>query len=119
MPYKDLILRASLKYIMSIDKPQPKPEPKPSQAMPSQAKAWAEVFYIITMCPVPSRPVPCRRKFNISASTEQNQTKLSGYSRTNPRSKLVTKNFTPPPKPKPDFLAKRGGCKPPPKLAKN
>ena len=29
-----------------------------SQAKPSQAKAWAEVFYIITMCAVLSRPHP-------------------------------------------------------------
>ena len=52
-----------------------------SQAKPNQAKAWAEVFYIITKCarpvPVPV-PSPSRGKFNISASTEQNQTKFSG-----------------------------------------
>ena len=87
--------------------------PSQSQAKPSQAKAWAEVFYIITMCPVPclSRAILSRKRFNISASTEQNQTKLSGYSRTNPGSRLVTKIFTPP-KLKPDFWAKKG-VKPP------
>ena len=43
--------------LTNLSKAEPKPKPK--------AKAKAEVVYIITMCagPVPSRPVPCRKKY--------------------------------------------------------
>merc|ERR1711867_407393 len=75
--------------------PKPKPEPKPSQVM---SKAWAKVFYIVTMCPPPHAcPIPPHAcsKFNVSTSTEHNHTKFSGKAQDNERMRFGVK--IPPP----------------------